>query len=426
MTEVREILELLNPWWKSNDINEELARPYKRKIFSNILKLRSYRQIVILSGLRRVGKTTLLYQMIEYLLKENDSKHILYFNLDKKVEELVEILDVYGELANLDWRKEKIFVFIDEIAKLDGWGRKVKLIYDAFPNIKFMVSSSSSIGLEEEAIKNLAGRYFLINVTPLSFVEFLELKGKKKYLRNSKLWQREIKREFNYYLLRSFPEIIDWEDELLIKDYLRTTIVDKIVKQDLPDKFKNVNRDLLLVLLQIFYSEPGMYLNYDNLSRKLRISKKTLIEHIYYLEFSYLLRRIRNFRISTLTTSRKMQRAYAYWWSLAYCYSDDNDKIRENFISSYLNINHYWRKNEKEIDFLVVNKKSIVPIEVKNKKKLTKNDLKNMKYFLEKYKISGGIVVYNGNEGKVRFNNRKIKLTSFWRYSLDKHEAKLR
>jgi predicted AAA+ superfamily ATPase len=73
------------------------------------------------------------------------------------------------------WKKEKIYVFFDEIHKLDGWGSKIKLLYDIFPNIKFFVSGSSSIELEREAYSNIVGRHFLLKIDPLSLKEFFEL-----------------------------------------------------------------------------------------------------------------------------------------------------------------------------------------------------------------------------------------------------------
>ncbi|MCD6092388.1 MAG: ATP-binding protein [Candidatus Aenigmarchaeota archaeon] len=419
MKELEEIIKLLNPWWKDGSVSKELAKPYKRRVFNKILDELDYRQIVILSGLRRVGKTTLLYQNIEQLLKKIEPKHILYFNFDKRVKELIEIFNTYSRLTNVNWKKEKIFVFFDEIAKLGAWASKIKLIYDAFPNIKFVVSSSSSIGLEQEAMENLAGRYFLMNIKPLSFVEYLELKGKNRFLENSELWRKEIKKEFESYLLRSFPEIIEWKDELLIKDYLRTTIIDKVIKSDLPEKFENVNNDLLFNLLDIFYTEPGMHLDYDGISKKLRISKKSLIRHIFYLEFSYLLKRIKNFRINTLTSSKKLQRIYPTWWTLSYCYTNNYDKIMENVVASSIDAKYYWRKDGKEIDFLLVKGKKVIPIEVKNKRELTKNELKNMKYFMEKYKIKQGFVIYNGKEREIEINkNKKIKFIPLWKWLL--------
>ena len=417
MEEIQEILKLLNPWWKDNLISQELARPYKREIFPKISGLINYRQIVLLSGLRRVGKTTLLYQIIELLIKKINSKKILYFNFDKKVEEIIEILESYQKLVNINWKKEKMFVFLDEITRLNEWATKLKMLYDAFPNLKFFISSSGSLSLEEEAIKNLGGRYFIFNIKPLSFKEYLELKNKKNMLKEANLFEKEIKEEIESYLLRSFPEIVNWEDELLIKDYLRSTIIDRIVKSDLLDRFKNLNKDLLENLLKLFYSEPGIYLDYDGLSKSMKISKKTLIKHIYYLEFSYLIKRIRNFRVSTLSSLRKLQRVYAYWWPVAYCYGSNFDKIMENIVISYADGKNYWRKDGKEIDLVLVNNKGVIPIEIKNKTNLSKEDLKNMIYFLKKNKLRLGYFIYNGEEKEMTLNNKaKIIFIPLWKW----------
>jgi len=417
MEEIQEILKLLNPWWKDNLISQELARPYKREIFPKISGLINYRQIVLLSGLRRVGKTTLLYQIIDLLIKKINSKKILYFNFDKKVEEIIEILESYQKLVNINWKNEKIFVFLDEITRLNEWATKLKMLYDAFPNLKFFISSSGSLSLEEEAIKNLGGRYFIFNIKPLSFKEYLELKNKKNMLKEANLFEKEIKEEIESYLLRSFPEIVNWEDELLIKDYLRSTIIDRIVKSDLLDRFKNLNKDLLENLLKLFYSEPGIYLDYDGLSKSMKISKKTLIKHIYYLEFSYLIKRIRNFRVSTLSSLRKLQRVYAYWWPVTYCYGSNFDKIMENIVISYADGKNYWRKDGKEIDLVLVNNKGVIPIEIKNKINLSKEDLKNMIYFLKKNKLRLGYFIYNGEEKEMTLNNKaKIIFIPLWKW----------
>lgn len=419
--ELEETIELLNPWWKDSKVSKSLAKPYKRKIFVKVKNLLDYKQIIILSGLRRVGKTTLIYQIIEKLLKQINSKKILYFNFDKTVDEITKILDIYNEIAEIEWKKEKVFVFLDEITKLKDWANKIKLIYDAFPNIKFIISSSSSINLEEDAIKNLGGRYFLINIKPLNFIEYLELKEKGEFLKNQRLYEKEIKKELKGYLLRSFPEVINWKDDLLVKDYLRTTIIDKVIKSDLPEKFKNINKDLLFNLLNMFYCEPGVYLDYDSISQKIKISKKTLIEHIFYLEFSYLLRKIKNFRVGIFTVSRKLQKVYPYWWSLAYCYNDNYDKIMENLVASVIDGRYYWRKNGKEIDFLIVENKKTRLIEVKNKTEITKNDLKNIKYFFKKFKTKQCLIIYNGKEDKIKINNQEIRLIPLWKWLLSQN-----
>lgn len=386
MVDIKEIIEFLNPWWKNGEVSKELAKEYRREIYKKVSSLKNYRQIVILSGLRRVGKTTLLYQLIEDLLREVDVKKVFYFNFDKEVKNLLELLNSYSEITSIDFRKEKIFVFLDELTKLNEWGKQIKIIYDSLPNIKFFVSSSSSINLEQEAIKELAGRYFLINVQPLYFKEFLELKKLDKYLKNINIYKKELNKEFELYLYRSFPETILWNDELLIKDYIKTTILDKIIQIDLVQKFRKINFELLKALIELFYSEPGFYLDYDKFSKDFRISKKTLYTHIFYLEFCYLIRIVKNFRPSTLSTKRKMQRVYPYWWNLAIPYCKSEDKLLENFVASIKNLNFYWRDLNKEIDFLEVKDKEIIAYEVKNKERIDERDLKSIIFFKMKYK----------------------------------------
>ena len=83
-----------------------------------------------------------------------------------------------------------------------------------------------------------------------------------------------------------------------------------------------------------------------------------------------------------------MQKIYPYWWSLAYIYSDNFDKIMENLIASSLDLRNYWRAGGKEIDFLIIKDKKIIPIEIKNKTEVDKNELKNMLYFFNKYNLS--------------------------------------
>jgi len=143
MSDMKDIIKLLNPWLLGDPLSEELAMPYKRHFFNKIEEFEKYRQVVILSGLRRVGKTTLICQTIKELLKENDSKRIFYFSFDKEVDDLVELFENYKELTGVSYEKEKIFVFFDEITRFKKWASELKLIYDSCPNIKFCISSSS-------------------------------------------------------------------------------------------------------------------------------------------------------------------------------------------------------------------------------------------------------------------------------------------
>ena len=404
MSNLSDVLRLLNPWWGGGTVDPALAKPYRRKFFEQIKAKMAYRQVVILTGLRRVGKTTLLYQTIQSLLPATDAKRIFYFNFDKETTGLIDLFEEYQTLTGVDYKAEKIFVFFDEITRLSDWARQLKLLYDAQPHIRFILSSSGSISLEEDAMKNLAGRYFLVNVTALRFAEFLELSEKHRLLHNPKLHEPDLRRESSTYLLRSFPETIFWTDELLVRDYLKTTII---------------NRTLLYTLLELFYTGPGYFLDYDSLSRTLRISKQTLFRHMFYLDFCYLIRIVRNFRPSTLSASRKLQRVYPYWWSLAYGYGPNPDKMLETLVFSSLDGKYYWRELTKEIDMIHLEGKALVPIEIKNTDKVDDRDLRTLRAFGEKYRAHRARVIYTGREQEKKLGAITVRFVPVWKFLLE-------
>lgn len=416
-----ELLEIFNPWWKEKTISKELALPYKRKAFAQVRQLLTKRQITILSGLRRVGKSTMLFQLIEELLKANvRSENILYFSCDEKIEDLLKILDSYADLTKVTWRKEKCFMILDEVQKLPDWSNKIKILYDNFPNIKFVVSGSSSFQLEKEAKINLAGRHFTIEVAPLSFREYLELRQSKIELHKEELWQKEIRNEFERYLLRPFPEIINFDEMYLVKSYIKDNIIEKVLRVDLSEKFKDVHEGLLTNLIELFYGKPGMYINFDEIAKELKISKKTLIKHVYYLEFARVIRRVKNFRPGIRASSRKLQKIYPSHWALGFGW---NGKINsEAIVASVIDAEYYWRDKEKEIDFLDT-VKNVLPIEVKEASKLNTGDLAHLFFFAKKYSLHDAIVVYNGDY-EVTQDAITIRKVPFWKFCVERQEEK--
>ncbi len=409
-----ELLILLNEWWRTGRVGGDRVKPYRRKCFSNLKDLMRYRQITIIVGLRRVGKSTLMFQLIDDLLKENvDPRRILYFSFDVKIEDITDILSSFQKIVKIDWRSENVFVFLDEIQKLKDWSSKIKIIYDNFPKIKFIVSGSASLQLISEAVTDLAGRYFLEEVKPLSLEEYYELKYNRR-IDVYELYKGEIELELNNYFKKPYPEIVNWEEDRRIFEYIRENILAKILRIDLPDTFKNVNSKLLENLLEIFYGEPGMILNLDSLSKSLRIHKKTLEWHIFLLEFAKLITIIKNFRASILSESRKLRKIYPYDVSLVFPFNPNIEESRvvECAVASKINTQNYWREGGREVDFIIRNRR-IIPVEVKYKKTLDKNDIKNLVYFIEKFKVDFGVIIYNGETGKINPQIKAINLLDF-------------
>ena len=113
MTDIKDVIKLLNPWWTEDSISDELAMPYKRHFFNKIEEFKEYRQIVILSGLRRVGKTTLLYQMIHKLLPAMSNG-----NLDDIGDVIFDYRFNMGSIKNCSFLYPEINTIADNIAHL--------------------------------------------------------------------------------------------------------------------------------------------------------------------------------------------------------------------------------------------------------------------------------------------------------------------
>jgi len=219
---LREDIERFNEWWFTGKIRKELALPFRRYAFSNIIETLKERQIMMIIGLRRVGKTTLMYQVIEELLKTEDPLKILYFSFDESLVNPKEVLEYYEKriLKKPFEEAGRIYIFLDEIQYVKNWASALKQFYDLYPNIKFFVSGSSSLLLSKDAIEKLAGRFFLLELKPLMFSEFLEMKGLKK--ESIDIFSRRTETYFFDYLRKSgFPEIVDWETDTKIAEYIR-------------------------------------------------------------------------------------------------------------------------------------------------------------------------------------------------------------
>src|SRR3989344_4327040 len=115
-------LEEFNHWWLKGKVDPELALPFKRDDYTEIEKNLDKRFIVALIGLRRVGKTTTLYQLIQNLVAEKvDKTNIVFFSFDEVSIKLGEVLEKYKEIQKKDLREEKVYVFLDEIQKCENW-----------------------------------------------------------------------------------------------------------------------------------------------------------------------------------------------------------------------------------------------------------------------------------------------------------------
>lgn len=415
-------LEQFNPWWKTGNVKDSWLEPYKRHIYSDIEKYTGKRQVILIWGLRRTGKTTIMFQLIQDLLSYTDNKHIFYFSFDEIVFDFKEILESYQQTvlgSSFDDAEGKIYIFLDEIQKVDDWENKIKVYYDLYPNIKFFISGSASVSLRRKSTESLAGRIMDFQMKLLSFEEFIEMNGRdmKKIREKPDLWKRELIPLFYRYLKYGmFPELCAENDEDFARKYILNNVIERVIYKDLPDEFEIKDVELLKTLVYIICKKPGMIVNYREIGKDLGKDQRTIANYFEYLEFGLLIKYVFNYRGSPIASRRKMKKAYLYTPNLAFAFNQDIDPILpymlENIVASHTDARFFYR-NSFEIDFIIPDNDKQDIIEVKKSRK----SIKQVKKYQEKFgdKVGRSMIVTLEEEGTVD----DIPVTPAWKFLLD-------
>jgi len=388
--------------------------PYvkRREIFSSLIGTIHKRQIVEIVGLRRTGKTILLFQLINHLLESGvEPFSILYFTFDEERIKIEELLKIFSKQTEKNFKTEKIYIFLDEIQKLPDFQNQIKIYYDLYPNLKFFLSGSSSFFIKKKTQESLAGRTLSFNILPLNFKEYLYFKDKSEILDKPLLYSKEIEKEFEIFLTSQFIESLEMSKEER-KEYFMS-IIKKIVFEDIPQIFFIENPEIILKILKIIAQQPGLLIDYQSFSREIGVSNKTLSNYFYYLEEAFLIKKLYNFSLNLVTSEKKLKRFYLATPSFSWAMVDfiEFGKLVENFVASIKNYKFFWRDSYgHEVDFVNFEKEFIVPIEVKYKERVLLKEMKNLILFCRKFKLSEAkILMKIFEKQKESFNNLIIE-----------------
>ncbi len=414
-------LERFNTWWKIGKVRQSLTKEYKRIVYNQIMKHIDKRLIILLYGLRRMGKTTIMYQIISELLEHTEGKNILYFSFDEYAYSIDDVLNEYQNSVlhkTFDNTEKNVYIFLDEIQKLQRWEDKIKIYYDLYPNLKFILSESASVSLRKKSDESLAGRIITIAVEPLNFTEFLEMNGLNviKIKENPDLYKRDIMPLLDRYMkYGTFPELSRNEDDDYARLYIRETVIDRIIYKDIEREFRVNDVELLKNLIKMISNRPGMTLNFKAISENIGRDQRTISNYFEYLEFGLLVKIIYNYRENEFISLRKLKKCYPVTPNIVFALSDKFNElmpyIMENLVLMNIRTNYFY-KNNYEIDFISVKKDKIMPVEVKK----TDRTEKQLKLFIKKYgnKVENPLMVTYDNE-----SNDNITVIPLWKFLLE-------
>lgn len=410
-------LEKHNLHWK-----EGFTYPFekKRALFAHLVQQMDKRPIIALSGLRRTGKTILLKQLINALVQEKAvlRTNILYYSFDEEQPKIESIISEFERVTNCNVQKEKLFIFLDEIQKLDDWQNQVKFYYDT-TNIKFVVSGSSSLFIRRKVKESLAGRCFESYLAPLSFREFLMFRNKTELIEKPLLYLSELKKELSAYEKRQFVEVVS-ETEEYVAEYVKS-ILEKVLYIDIPNVFPIENVALLHQLMKIIAAQPGMIIEYGSLAQELGINRITLSNYLFYLEEAFLIKKEYNFSRNRLTSEKKSKKFYLSCTSFFpyLCPEVPESKLVENLIAVESGCRFFWRTPTKdEVDFVREDGDSFHPIEVKWKPRVQDKELRSMVKFCMKFGVHSGTVITKEAEEKRSIKGLTLCITPAWRFLL--------
>ncbi len=344
----------------------QLETGHLRNILQEIIPCLDIPEVLAIVGPRRAGKSTVTYQMMDYLIKNGvDPKAILHINFEEPtlspLLQLSLLDDLYNTYRTRIYPKGKCYVFLDEIQNILEWERWVRARNDT-ENIKIIVTGSSSQLLSRELGTVLTGRHLLFDVLPLNFAEILQFRGislpNQPYPQNA---PPEIQNALLDYLQwGGFPRIVLTRDEnlrerLLTRYFEDILYRDVIMRHDIRDV--HTLRNLAIYLL----TNTASLISYKRLCNIFNVSQDLVQSYCLYLQEAFLINFLSYYSFKTSERVRKPYKCHAIDLGLrkvvSIGHSPDLGKLVETFIHRFtLDNNHYeayyWH-DKGEVDLVL-------------------------------------------------------------------------
>jgi len=434
-------LRYYNPWWDGEQIDSGIER---KEYLDQINSFLESEEILALIGVRRSGKTTLIYQLINQLLKKNpkNKDNLIFLEADDEIianylknQGLLYIIQEYLNYQKKDF-SQPLFIFVDEIQDIDQWETQLKNIFDLKKNIKIIISGSSAARLKKNSLKKLVGRIIFFEINPLSFSEFvlfkegIEIKNKlnfskiKEFIREKSKHQNILKRNFNEYLkFGGYPRVV-LEDSILNKEKILRDYLDLILKRDISSVFQIEHLSDFEGMLKFLAKNISGKISFFRISKETGLKIETVKKYYFYLEQAFLTFHAERYK----TTLKKTKRPYKFYFSdtgarnfLIGEFGFDPSETEmgflvENFIAKRFMKNgslfYSEDKNKNEIDFVIQEKNKLIPVEVKFKNEIKESDLSGLASFIStantKNRVKQAIVVTKDLYQEKMINKKEI------------------
>lgn len=330
-------------------------------------------QVLVLLGARQVGKTTLVKRVFP---------DAMYFTVDNEITR--QNLNKYDISAYRQMLGESKLLVVDEAQRLDDPGRMAKILHDQLPEVRLVVTGSSSFRLKNKTSESLAGRKIEYHLFPLTINEYL---FQKKYI--DSLDDTRSVYNFDYdsvikhmMIYGLYPAILNSGQD---KTYLEN-LIDSVIFKDLVDLSLIENRPAAINILKLLAFQVGQLVNYSDLANRSGIDVKTVRRYLRLFEESYIIFSLTPYRTNKRDEIGKSPKIYFFDNGVRNALirdfrsvdeRTDNGQLMENLVISELYkqneygehgyLFNYWRtKQGSEIDLVLSRPGKLIGIEIKS------------------------------------------------------------
>lgn len=399
---------------------------YRRTVTETIERFADDPNIIVLSGIRRSGKSTIQRMLQSELLKVNDHADY-YFNFDDErlvqfqVSDFQTLLEVFIEL----FQDQPRFYF-DEIQNVDGWERFVRRLYEQ--GKKIYITGSNARLLSKELGTHLTGRHIQLEVFPLSFFEIVrhhypEALSKKAL---STIDIGMLLHHFSNYLENGgIPEYVEFKKTEYLKDLL-----EGILYRDIIVRYNIQDAKALRETVYYLASNIGKEFSYTNLAKTVGVSSPhTIGNYCAYLEQCYLCFFICRYSHSLQKQIQSNKKCYmidsALIRTTGFRVSEDRGRFLENVVFLHLRMQRkeiYFHKDKKECDFVVREGNRIVQaIQVTttlSNPEVRKREIEGLIEAMRVYDLQEGIILTENDNDTIEMDGLRISVIPIWKWLL--------
>jgi len=409
---------------QQKEFEEENSPLIKRELLGKALKLIQLKLPVIITGVRRCGKSTLL-KLIKDELKLKE-KSYLYVNFNDEmltefsIEDFQKIIDFLNEQEYSD----RCFLFIDEIQEANGWEKWIDRIKQKYP---IFITGSNSKLLSREISTILTGRSINLSLMPFCFSEFL--KARNVDIKNWKLdlkVQSKIRTELKEFLeIGGFPKRVVSEQSIVLSE-----LYENILYRDIISRFnKNITKSIKEISAYLL-SNPSSLTGLRALSKMAEIKNVSTVKSILdSFEGAFLFFFINKFDYSIRKQTQNPRKAYCidngFIAALGFKTSENKGKLLENLVAIELKrrgkeIFYYSEKNE--CDFVIKEGTKIIQaiqacydLTEENKER----ELAGLSEAMEKFKLKEGLILTYDQEDEIKYRDKKIRVIPVWKWLME-------